>query len=116
MNADWANDPSGWQRACAGTAFVTLKTERASLVKVLLVIYLVCYLGLAVLCGFARDLMGIRVLGPLNLGYTLILGNYLMAWVLGLIYLRQANGRLDSLAAAAIAEHTASRPGAGIAS
>ncbi len=98
---------SAWQRACAGPTFVRLKMERFRLIRILMSIYLAAYLGLAVFCGFARDLAGIKVLGPLNMGYALILGNYVLAWVLALIYLRQSSRRHDALAATAIQEHTA---------
>ena len=39
------------------------------------------------------------MLGPLNLGYTPILGNYVLAWVLALIYVRASSARHDGLAA-----------------
>ena len=79
----------------------------------LLGVYLVCYLGLAILCGFARGLMGVKVIGPLNLGYTLIIANYAVAWGLAVIYVRVSGRRHDALAAAAIAEHGAARHGVG---
>jgi uncharacterized membrane protein (DUF485 family) len=77
MDANQAPDVSAWRVACAGTAFTALKLERLRFVRVLLVVYLASYLGLAVLCGFAalrlrgfaRQLAGVKVLGPLNLGY-----------------------------------------------
>jgi len=112
MNVDRVHDASAWRRACAGPAFLTLRLERLRLVRILLSIYLASYLGLAVLCGFERQLIGVKVLGPLNLGYTLILGNYVLAWVLALIYLRVSGTRHDVLAAAAIEEHVAGLAGA----
>lgn len=103
---DISNDfgAATWRGACTGPAFVRLKLERIRLVRVLMLAYLAAYLGLAVFCGFARNLAGIKVLGPLNLGYALILGNCLLAWVLALIYLRHAGRRYDTLAARAIKE------------
>ena len=107
MNIAVPKDTSAWTRACAGAAFVELKSQRFRLVRALTAIYLICYLGLAVLCGFFRDAMGIKVLGPMNLGYALILGNYVVAWILALIYLRRSGNWHDVLAAAAIEEHNA---------
>ncbi len=103
---DISNDfgAAAWQRACMGPAFVRLKLERFRLVRVLMLAYLAAYLGLALFCGFARNLAGIKVLGPLNLGYALILGNYVLAWALALIYLRHAGRRHDALAAQAVEE------------
>jgi uncharacterized membrane protein (DUF485 family) len=112
MNADRVGDLLAWRRACSGPAFVALKVGRFRLVRALLIIYLASYLGLALLCGFARQLTGVIVLGPLNLGYTLIIGNYMVAWVLALVYLGKSGRRYDVLAAAAIEEHVTSLPGA----
>jgi uncharacterized membrane protein (DUF485 family) len=108
MNIAVPDDTSAWTRACAGAAFVELKSQRFRLVRALTAIYLLCYLGLAVLCGSFPNAMGIKVLGPMNLGYALILGNYVVAWILALIYLRRSGNWHDVLAAAAIEEHTAS--------
>jgi len=107
MDANQAPDVSAWRVACAGTAFTALKLERFRLVRVLLVVYLASYLGLAVLCGFARQLAGVMVLGPLNLGYALIISDYVLAWVLALVYLRSSGRRHDALASAAIREYAA---------
>ena len=111
MNSHEPDQAPDWQRACAGPAFITLRSERWRLVRVLLGVYLVCYLGLAILCGFARGLMGVKVIGPLNLGYTLIIANYAVAWGLAVIYVRISGRRHDALAAAAIAEHGAAGTG-----
>jgi uncharacterized membrane protein (DUF485 family) len=43
----------------------------------------------------------------MNLGYTLIAGDYVLAWVLALVYLRSSSRRQDALARAAIAEYAA---------
>jgi uncharacterized membrane protein (DUF485 family) len=67
--------------------------------------YLASYLGLAAFCGFARSLAGLKVLGPMNLGYTLIVGDYIVAWVLALVSFRRSSRRHDALARAAIAEY-----------
>ena len=48
----------------------------------------------------------------LNLGYAVIIGNYVVAWILALVYLRSSGRRHDVLASAAIREHAASPSGA----
>jgi uncharacterized membrane protein (DUF485 family) len=37
------------------------------------------YIGLSVLAGFGRGVLGIKVLGSINLGFVLIAGNYVMS-------------------------------------
>ena len=63
----------------------------------MIAIYVTAYLGLAILSGFAKPLLGTKVLGPVNLGFVMIALNYLVAWVLAVIYARVANRVHDPL-------------------
>jgi uncharacterized membrane protein (DUF485 family) len=63
----------------------------------MIAVYLTAYLGLSILSGFAKPLLGTKVLGPVNLGFALIALNYLVAWVLAVIYARVASGVHDPL-------------------
>jgi uncharacterized membrane protein (DUF485 family) len=67
--------------------------------------YMVGYIGLTVLAGFAKGLMRTQVVGAFNLGFFLIAVNYVLSWVLAILYVRVANRVFDPLvrkAAAAI--------------
>jgi uncharacterized membrane protein (DUF485 family) len=89
------------------TAHATVKQLIAEKLKYLVpmtVIFMVAYIGLTILAGFARDLMGTRVIGSLNLGFTLIAFNYLLSWVLAIVYGRVAASKFDPLAAKAATE------------
>jgi uncharacterized membrane protein (DUF485 family) len=70
------------------------------------IIFMVGYIGLTILAGFARDLMGMRVVGSLNLGFALIALNYVLSWVLAIVYGRVAAGKFDPLSAKAASEIT----------
>jgi uncharacterized membrane protein (DUF485 family) len=70
------------------------------------IIFMVGYIGLTVLAGFARDLLGTKVIGSLNLGFVLIAVNYLLSWVLAIVYERIAADEFDPLAARAALEIT----------
>jgi len=72
------------------------------------VIFVVSYIGLTVLAGFAKDLMGTRVIGSVNLGFVLIAFNYLLSWTLAIVYGRIAADKFDPLATKAAAEISAS--------
>ena len=63
----------------------------------MIAVYLTVYLGLSILCGFAKPLLATKVLGPVNLGFALIALNYLVAWVLAVIYARVAERVHDPL-------------------
>jgi uncharacterized membrane protein (DUF485 family) len=45
--------------------------------------------------------MSLKIVGSLNLGFTLIGVNYLMSWVLAVVYERIANNKFDPLASKA---------------
>ena len=63
----------------------------------MIAVYLTVYLGLSILCGFAKPLLATKMLGPVNLGFALIVLNYLVAWVLAVIYARVASRAHDPL-------------------
>jgi uncharacterized membrane protein (DUF485 family) len=63
----------------------------------MIVIYIFSYIGLTVLAGFAKTFLALKVVGSLNLGFLLIGANYVIAWVLALLYVRVANHRFDPM-------------------
>ena len=88
-------------------AHATVKQLIAEKLKYLVpmtVIFMVSYIGLTVLAGFAKDWMGTRVIGSVNLGFTLIAFNYLLSWLLAIVYGRIAASKFDPLAAKATME------------
>ncbi|WP_426436841.1 DUF485 domain-containing protein [Bradyrhizobium genosp. P] len=68
------------------------------------IIFMVGYIGLTILAGFARGLTGTKVIGSVNFGFVLIALNYLLSWVLAIVYGRIAGEVFDPLAAKAAAE------------
>ncbi len=81
-----------------------LIAEKLKYLVPMTIIFMVAYIGLTILAGFARDLLAIKVIGSVNLGYTLIGFNYLLSWVLAIVYGRIAAQRFDPLAARAALE------------
>jgi uncharacterized membrane protein (DUF485 family) len=78
-----------------------LIAEKLRFLVPMTVIFMVGYIGLTVLAGFAKDWMGTRAVGSVNLGFVLIAFNYLLSWVLAIVYGRIAADRFDPLAAKA---------------
>lgn len=87
-----------------------LIAEKLKYLVPMTIIFMVGYIGLTVLAGFARDLMGIKVIGSVNLGFVLIALNYLLSWVLAIVYGRIASDVFDPLAATAAAQIRAGNP------
>lgn len=87
----------------AQAAVRSLVTVKLRFLMPMTIIFMVGYIGLTVLAGFAKGLMAVKVAGPLNLGFTLIALNYALSWILALVYERIANGIFDPLASRAVA-------------
>ena len=89
--------PGAWIDSVQSTEFKTLiDTKRRSIVP-MIVIYVVGYMGLSILAGFGRGILGTKVLGSVNLGFVLIAGNYVMSWMLAIVYARISANRHDPL-------------------
>ncbi|HEY1431750.1 MAG TPA: DUF485 domain-containing protein [Stellaceae bacterium] len=93
LKADVA-EPTGAPGSAGVAALVATKLR---CVAPMIAVYLTVYLGLSILCGFAKPLLAMKVLGPVNLGFALIALNYLVAWVLAVIYARVATRVHDPL-------------------
>ena len=88
----------------AHAAVKELIAEKLKYLVPMTIIFMVGYIGLTVLAGFAKDSMGMKIVGSVNLGFALIGLNYLLSWVLAIVYGRIAAGKFDSLAARAAME------------
>jgi uncharacterized membrane protein (DUF485 family) len=74
------------------------------------VFFLVYYLSLPLLVGFAPGLMDTKVIGDINVAYLFALSQFVMTWVLAWVYLRRAAG-FDEMARNIIAKLKATRGG-----
>jgi len=82
----------------------SLIAEKLRYLVPMTVLFMVGYIGLTVLAGFDKELMATKVVGSLNLGFVLIAFNYLLSWLLAIVYGRVAAQRFDPLAAKAATE------------
>ena len=72
-----------------------LIAEKLRLLLPMTMTFIVSYI---VLAGFAKDLMGVKIVGSVNLGFALIAFNYLLSWTLAIVCGRVAAGNFDPLA------------------
>ena len=100
--------PGAWTGGIESVHFKTLVVAKRRSILPMIIIYVVGYLGLSVLAGFGREILGIKVLGAVNLGFVLIAGNYVMSWMLAVVYARIAANRHDPLVTLVIDEARAS--------
>jgi uncharacterized membrane protein (DUF485 family) len=97
---------NGTSLEAAHASVKQLIAEKLKYLVPMTVIFMVSYIGLTILAGFAKGLMGTKVVGSLNLGFVLIALNYLLSWLLAIAYGRIAADRFDPLAARAAIEIT----------
>src|SRR5271170_2153709 len=89
--------PDAWIEVIESTEFKTLIDAKQRSIVPMIVIYMTGYMGLSVLAGFGRGILGTKVLGAVNLGFVLITGNYVMSWLIAIVYARISANRHDPL-------------------
>ena len=72
-------------------------TAKAAFVVPMTMFFFVSYIGLTTLAGFAKGFLALKVTGAVNVGFMLIAGNYVLAWLLAIIYVHVANTTLDPM-------------------
>ena len=87
-----------WKAIEAQPEFRELVARRRRFVVPATIFFLAWYFGFIILAGYAPDFMGESVYEGLTVGYTLALTQFVMTWVLGWLYLRQADRVFDPLA------------------
>jgi uncharacterized membrane protein (DUF485 family) len=90
--------------AAAHVSVRQLIAEKLRYLVPMTILFMASYVGLTILAGFAKDLLGTKVVGSVNLGFVLIALNYLLSWVLAIAYGRIAADKFDPLAAKAAME------------
>ena len=87
-----------WEAVERSPEFQELVTKRRSFVLPATIFFLVYYMAFILLAGYAEDFMGSSVYEGLTVGYCLALTQFLMVFVLGIMYLRKADRVYDPLA------------------
>ena len=93
--------PLDWRAAEATPEFRRLVAARRRFVLPATIFFLAVYLGFIALAGYAPGFMGERIHQGLTVGYVLALGQFVMVFVLGWLYLRRAERVFDPLEAEA---------------
>jgi len=96
-----------WERIERSPEFQELVRKRRSFVLPATIFFLAYYMGFILLAGYAEDFMASSVYEGLTVGYCLALTQFVMVFVLGIMYLRKADREYDPLAQRIvdIAEH-----------
>jgi uncharacterized membrane protein (DUF485 family) len=87
-----------WERIEHSPEFQELVRRRRSFVLPATIFFLAYYMGFILLAGYAKDFMAESVYEGLTVGYCLALTQFVMVFVLGIMYLRKADREYDPLA------------------
>jgi uncharacterized membrane protein (DUF485 family) len=87
-----------WEAIEGSPEFQELIRRRRSFVLPATIFFLTYYMAFILLAGYAEDFMGSSVYEGLTVGYCLALTQFLMVFVLGILYLRKAERVYDPLA------------------
>jgi uncharacterized membrane protein (DUF485 family) len=88
-----------WESIEHSPEFQELVHKRRGFVLPATLFFLAYYMGFILLCGYAKDFMAKSVYEGLTVGYCLALTQFVMVFVLGIMYLRKADREYDPLAA-----------------
>ena len=88
-----------WESIEHSPEFQELVRKRRSFVVPATIFFLSYYMAFILLCGYAKDFMAESVYQGLTVGYCLALTQFVMVFVLGIVYLRKADRDYDPLAA-----------------
>ena len=87
-----------WEAIEHSPEFQELISRRRKFVLPATIFFLTYYMAFILLAGYAEDFMASSVYEGLTVGYCLALTQFVMVFVLGLIYLRKADREYDPLA------------------
>ena len=97
LTADEDADVADWDTVAEAEEFKELLASKRRFIVPATIFFIVYYIALPVLVGYAPRLMDRRVLGPLNLAYLFALSQFFMAWIIAALYVRAA-GKWDAMA------------------
>ncbi len=96
--ADGRLEAVDWEGIERSPEFQELVRKRRSFVIPATIFFLGWYMGFILLTAYAEGFMSDRVYQGLTVGYTLALTQFVMVFVLGLMYLNRSNKVYDPLA------------------
>ncbi len=99
-------DAADWERLAALADFKALLAAKRRFIVPATVFFIVYYFALPVLVGYAPRLMAAKVFGVINVAYLFALSQFLVAWIVAVLYVRAAS-RFDTMASAIVDQYKA---------
>lgn len=95
---DIAAGSTDWGMISSSMEFRALIEKKRQDIPWILIPPLALFFATTMLAGFARPLLTEKFLGPLPLGYLLVIATYITCWISALRYVHVANTAFDELA------------------
>jgi uncharacterized membrane protein (DUF485 family) len=86
-----------WSAIAASATFKDLIALKKAFIVPAFIFFLIYYISLSVLVGYAPKLAAMRVIGTVNVAYLFALSQFVVGWVIAALYLLAAS-KFDSLA------------------
>src|ERR1700722_17921188 len=86
-----------WSAIASGAPFRDLIALKKAFIVPAFVFFLIYYISLSVLVGYAPKLAAVRLIGTVNVAYLFALSQFIVGWVIAALYLLAAS-KFDSLA------------------
>ena len=86
-----------WSAIASSATFKDLIALKKAFIVPAFIFFLIYYISLAVLVGYAPKLAAMRVIGTVNVAYLFALSQFVVGWVIAALYLLAAS-KFDSLA------------------
>jgi uncharacterized membrane protein (DUF485 family) len=81
-----------WKSIEHDDEFHALIQKKRSVILPLTIIFIVYYFGFLILVGYFPAVVETEVIGHINIAYLFALSQFIVAWIIVYIYVRQANG------------------------
>jgi len=78
-------------------SYITLMRFKVRLIAPLLGFSLVYITSLALLSGYGRSFMSMKVIGAMNVGYLMVFLAYVLCWVVSVVCVQIANRNFETL-------------------
>lgn len=92
-----------WDKIANSDEFRALIKAKLKFIVPATIFFVIYYVTLPILVGYAPELMAKKVIGVVNVAYIFALSQFFMAWIVAALYVRAA-GRFDKMAAALLAK------------
>lgn len=90
--------PMNWRAINADPRFQALHRKKMFFLWGLMVFSVLYYFLLPVGAAYFPEIFKIKVWGPVNIGILFALSEFIVAWLIAVIYSRRANAVFDSMA------------------